>query len=177
MSRLQCRNRFARLIPFIVPRRSLLHHISHRSIARALRALPAGLLPEAVSPLADAAPSTSQAVSDTLSLHAFRMLGELADASAAVSAADSASGGAAAPAKSSDWISPISDNLEIVLKLIQDKLDVLHVPYSYGWSIVLLTLFVKIITTPLTKKQVSARLALSMYLLLAACICLAYFPL
>ena len=46
--------------------------------------------------------------------------------------------------------------LEKVLLTIQDQLDKLHVPYSYGWSIIGLTLFVKIISFPLVKTQVRA---------------------
>lgn len=34
----------------------------------------------------------------------------------------------------------------------------LHVPYSYGWSIILLTALVKLVTLPLTKTQVRHRL-------------------
>lgn len=56
--------------------------------------------------------------------------------------------------KKSDLITPLSDGLETVLKRLQDGLQTLHVPYSYGFSIILLTLIVKIVTFPLTKKQV-----------------------
>ena len=38
--------------------------------------------------------------------------------------------------------------------LVQSGLDTLHVPYSYGWSIILLTLLVKLALLPITKKQV-----------------------
>jgi hypothetical protein len=37
---------------------------------------------------------------------------------------------------------------------LQENLKKLNVPYSYGWSIVALTLVVKLATFPLTKKQV-----------------------
>jgi YidC/Oxa1 family membrane protein insertase len=57
-------------------------------------------------------------------------------------------------AKKSDLITPLSDGLEVVLKRLQDGLQTLHVPYSYGFSIILLTMIVKIVTFPLTKKQV-----------------------
>ena len=40
----------------------------------------------------------------------------------------------------------------------QDGLDRVSVPYSYGWSIVTLTLCVKLATFPLTKKQVESSL-------------------
>ena len=32
-----------------------------------------------------------------------------------------------------------------------------HVPYSYGWSIIALTALVKLVTLPLTKTQVRTR--------------------
>lgn len=38
---------------------------------------------------------------------------------------------------------------------MQDGLDKVHVPYSYGYSIILLTLIVKLVTFPLTKQQAS----------------------
>jgi YidC/Oxa1 family membrane protein insertase len=41
-----------------------------------------------------------------------------------------------------------------VLEFIQGGLDAAHVPYSYGFSIISLTLLVKIATFPLTKQQV-----------------------
>jgi membrane protein insertase Oxa1/YidC/SpoIIIJ len=41
-----------------------------------------------------------------------------------------------------------------VLKAIQTELDKLNVPYSYGYSIIILTAMVKLVTLPLTKKQV-----------------------
>jgi YidC/Oxa1 family membrane protein insertase len=34
------------------------------------------------------------------------------------------------------------------------------VPYSYGWSIIALTVFVKLATFPLTKKQVESSIAM-----------------
>lgn len=37
---------------------------------------------------------------------------------------------------------------------LQDGLDKLNVPYSYGWSIVVMTACIKVATFPLTKKQV-----------------------
>jgi len=40
---------------------------------------------------------------------------------------------------------------------LQTGLDKLHVPYSYGWSIILLTLLVKTALFAITRKQVSFR--------------------
>ena len=52
------------------------------------------------------------------------------------------------------WLAPISNALEYALSSMQAGLDHLHVPYSYGWSIILLTLFTKVLTFPFTKIQV-----------------------
>ena len=41
-----------------------------------------------------------------------------------------------------------------MLQVLDSRLDALHVPYSYGFSIILLTMLVKLATFPLTKKQV-----------------------
>lgn len=38
---------------------------------------------------------------------------------------------------------------------VQDGLDRVNCPYSYGYSIILLTLLVKVATFPLTKQQAS----------------------
>ena len=61
---------------------------------------------------------------------------------------------AAVPARTNDWLSPISDALEWVLTNIKTGLARAHVPYSYGWAIVGLTLCTKTLTYPLTKIQV-----------------------
>lgn len=72
---------------------------------------------------------------------------DLADA--AVAAA-----GKGASSSSSGFLSPLTDTLETVLKTIQTQLNRLNVPYSYGYSIILLTVMVKMLTLPLTKIQV-----------------------
>lgn len=51
-------------------------------------------------------------------------------------------------------LSPLVDGLESVLKTMQNGLEVVGLPYAYGWSIVLLTVLVKVLTYPLTKQQV-----------------------
>lgn len=56
------------------------------------------------------------------------------------------------------WLAPLVNTLEKTLYYIQNQLELLHVPYSYGFSIILLTLVVKIATYPLTKQQVSLHL-------------------
>jgi len=52
------------------------------------------------------------------------------------------------------WLGPITDALEAVLTGIDGGLEKLGVPYSYGFAILFLTLLVKAVTFPLTKKQV-----------------------
>lgn len=42
----------------------------------------------------------------------------------------------------------------MTLTYIQQGLDQLHVPYSYGWAIISLTLLTKIVTFPFTRIQV-----------------------
>lgn len=93
--------------------------------------------------------------------HALERLGAmyvLADASSSAAAtAITVDAAADAPKRAGGWVAPLADTLEVVLKALQDGLDKLHVPYSYGYSIILLTLIVKIITYPLTKQQVSGQ--------------------
>jgi membrane protein insertase Oxa1/YidC/SpoIIIJ len=76
--------------------------------------------------------------------------------SAAAAGADEAVADAAQQVQRSSGglLGPISDGLESVLKLLQTGLDTIHVPYSYGWSIIMLTLLVKVATYPFLKKQV-----------------------
>ncbi|XP_010523134.2 PREDICTED: inner membrane protein ALBINO3, chloroplastic [Tarenaya hassleriana] len=50
--------------------------------------------------------------------------------------------------------------MEFVLKVLKDGLSALHVPYSYGFAIILLTVIVKAATYPLTKQQVESTLAM-----------------
>nr|CAB3497492.1 unnamed protein product [Digitaria exilis] len=59
-----------------------------------------------------------------------------------------------------DWLSGITNSMETVLKVLKDGLSALHVPYSYGFAIILLTVLVKAATFPLTKKQVESALAM-----------------
>ncbi len=41
----------------------------------------------------------------------------------------------------------------MLLQTIQNGLEAAHVPYSYGFSIILLTALIKLVTYPLTKQQ------------------------
>lgn len=91
------------------------------------------------------------------------LLYTLADAAVAV---DSAAGGAStdsattAVQKNGGWFGFISDGMEFVLKILKDGLTAVHVPYSYGFAIILLTVIVKFATLPLTKQQVESTLAM-----------------
>ncbi|XP_073269430.1 inner membrane protein PPF-1, chloroplastic-like isoform X1 [Primulina huaijiensis] len=85
-------------------------------------------------------------------------------ADAAVVAADGGTGldsaAAAAAQKNGGWFGFISEAMEAVLKVLKDGLTAVHVPYSYGFAIILLTVIVKVATLPLTKKQVESTLAM-----------------
>lgn len=41
------------------------------------------------------------------------------------------------------------------MQVLKDGFSAIHVPYAYGFAIILLTVIVKIATLPLTKRQVS----------------------
>ncbi|KAF5841180.1 60Kd inner membrane protein-domain-containing protein [Dunaliella salina] len=84
----------------------------------------------------------------------------LAEAAASTSDTASSSGAAEVLNKSGGgWLAPLTSSLEELLRILQTGLDTLHVPYSYGYSIILLTLIVKTATYPLTKQQVESALA------------------
>ncbi|CAI8616559.1 unnamed protein product [Vicia faba] len=82
------------------------------------------------------------------------LLYTLADATVAADAVGSSD---VAVQKSGGWFGFISDGMEFVLK---DGLSAVHVPYSYGFAIILLTVIVKAATLPLTKQQVESALAM-----------------
>jgi hypothetical protein len=64
-----------------------------------------------------------------------------------------------APQVDNGWLTPIVNGLDYVLGNIESVYLGLGLPYAYGWSIVSLTLFVKVLTLPLTKKQVESALS------------------
>ncbi|KAK9867480.1 hypothetical protein WJX84_010454 [Apatococcus fuscideae] len=66
---------------------------------------------------------------------------------------------AAVKQSSGGWLGPLTDGLQQTLQYLQHGLEQLHVPYTYGWAIVLLTILVKTATLPLTKIQVESSLA------------------
>ncbi|MQL88011.1 hypothetical protein Taro_020555 [Colocasia esculenta] len=83
-----------------------------------------------------------------------------ADPAAAAAAAGGEPDAAAAVQKNGGWFGFISEAMEVVLKVLKDGLDAVHVPYAYGFAIILLTVIVKVATFPLTKKQVESTLAM-----------------
>ena len=54
----------------------------------------------------------------------------------------------------------IADGLETILKAIDSGLEAVHLPYSYGFAIIILTVMVKILTFPLSKQQVESSIAM-----------------
>ncbi|KAL3135144.1 hypothetical protein ABBQ32_008079 [Trebouxia sp. C0010 RCD-2024] len=88
-------------------------------------------------------------------------LSDLSATAAASDAATAATDAATFTAKRyTGWFSTLADYLETVLNYLQSNLDKVHVPYSYGWSIILLTLLVKTALFPITRKQVESGLAM-----------------
>lgn len=97
-----------------------------------------------------------QQVCNHLSCHQPQLLADLADATSSAAAAPQAvatSAGQSAQ-KAQDWLTPIADGLDYILQSIKSGLDKFDVPYSYGWSIIGLTIFTKVLTFPFTKAQV-----------------------
>uniref|UniRef100_A0A9I9DLE7 Membrane insertase YidC/Oxa/ALB C-terminal domain-containing protein n=1 Tax=Cucumis melo TaxID=3656 RepID=A0A9I9DLE7_CUCME len=92
------------------------------------------------------------------------LLYTLADAAVAVDS--TVSGGATSTSpditvqKNGGWFGFISEAMEVVLKVLKGGLEAVHVPYSYGFAIILLTIIVKVATLPLTKQQVESTLAM-----------------
>ncbi|KAE8733754.1 Inner membrane protein PPF-1 [Hibiscus syriacus] len=85
----------------------------------------------------------------------------LADAAVAVDPAATAAGSTdAAAQKNGGWFGFIAESMEFVLKVLEDGLSALHLPYAYGFAIILITIIVKIATFPLTKQQVESTLAM-----------------
>jgi len=62
--------------------------------------------------------------------------------------------------QSGDWLSGVTYYMESVLKVLKDGLSAVHVPYAYGFAIILLTVLVKAATFPLTKKQIESTMAM-----------------
>ncbi|CAI5531625.1 unnamed protein product [Closterium sp. Naga37s-1] len=100
--------------------------------------------------VADAADAAASAAAD------------VSTAVTAVAADAAASGGDAAAAAASDggWFAGLANVLESILKVLEQGLASVNVPYAYGFSIILLTLLVKVVTFPLTKQQVESTMAM-----------------
>ncbi|KAK4785327.1 hypothetical protein SAY86_002016 [Trapa natans] len=81
-------------------------------------------------------------------------------ADAAVSSSDTVTGTTGAAKQNNDWLSGIANYMEAVLKVLKDGLSAVHVTYAYGFAIILLTILVKAVTFPLTKKQVESAMAM-----------------
>jgi YidC/Oxa1 family membrane protein insertase len=62
-------------------------------------------------------------------------------------------------ARDNGWLNPIVNSLDFVLGNIEGLYQSVGIPYAYGWSIISLTAFVKLVTLPLTKKQVESAMA------------------
>ncbi|XP_022864416.1 inner membrane protein PPF-1, chloroplastic-like isoform X1 [Olea europaea var. sylvestris] len=88
------------------------------------------------------------------------LLYTLADAAVAVDGGAASESANASAQKSGGWFGFISDAMEVVLKVLKDGLSAVHVPYVYGFAIILLTVIVKVATLPLTKQQVESTLAM-----------------
>ncbi|KAH9701194.1 Inner membrane protein ALBINO3 [Citrus sinensis] len=146
--------------PLPSPSSSLSRHGLHRLPNRRLASTRVRLSFQEIPPILslDSSIDLNSVFSRTESL-----LYTLADAAVSL---DSASGGAAstsadgATQKNGGWFGFISEAMEFVLKILKDGIDAVHVPYSYGFAIILLTVIVKVATFPLTKKQVESTLAM-----------------
>ncbi|GAY38124.1 hypothetical protein CUMW_034320 [Citrus unshiu] len=146
--------------PLPSPSSSLSRHGLHRLPNRRLASARVRLSFQEIPPILslDSSIDLNSVFSRTESL-----LYTLADAAVSL---DSASGGAAstsadgATQKNGGWFGFISEAMEFVLKILKDGIDAVHVPYSYGFAIILLTVIVKVATFPLTKKQVESTLAM-----------------
>ncbi|XP_010044520.2 ALBINO3-like protein 1, chloroplastic [Eucalyptus grandis] len=87
------------------------------------------------------------------------LLYTIADAAVSSSSPDAVAGETVAK-QNGDWLSGITNYMESVLKVLKDGLSTVHVPYAYGFAIILLTVLVKAATFPLTKKQVESAMAM-----------------
>ncbi|KAF5830652.1 60Kd inner membrane protein-domain-containing protein [Dunaliella salina] len=97
--------------------------------------------------------------------HHFNQLASVAeDAAIQTAAAASSSGAAPAAEAAKDNGAGPFDGLALVFESLLEALDSVlekvHVPYSYGFAIILLTVIVKVAAFPLTQKQVQSTVAL-----------------
>lgn len=89
------------------------------------------------------------------------LLYTIADAASVATNAATATGTETAVEKQDGgWLGGLTDALELILKVLKDGLQAVHVPYAYGFAIILLTILVKGATFPLTQKQVESTMAM-----------------
>uniref|UniRef100_A0A0E0P3T5 Membrane insertase YidC/Oxa/ALB C-terminal domain-containing protein n=1 Tax=Oryza rufipogon TaxID=4529 RepID=A0A0E0P3T5_ORYRU len=67
----------------------------------------------------------------------------VADAAVSASPEVVQGGGGGTKEAAGDWLSGITNSMETVLKVLKDGLSALHVPYPYGFAIILLTVLVE----------------------------------
>lgn len=79
---------------------------------------------------------------------------------AAASATDPSTTAVVNAVKEKGWFDVVPDTLEVILKWLEQGLVAFHVPYAYGFAIILLTVLVKAVTLPLTKQQVESTMAM-----------------
>ncbi|KAK8627470.1 hypothetical protein V6N13_135081 [Hibiscus sabdariffa] len=103
-------------------------------------------------------PDVSEGAIRELFTRAESFLYTIADAS--VSSPDTITTTTTTAKQNNDWLSGIADSMETILKVLKDGLSALHVPYAYGFAIILLTVLVKAATFPLTRKQVESTMAM-----------------
>lgn len=105
------------------------------------------------APIAALDPHSVASAASSAATHTSNLLLHLADASA-----EGAEAVAAVAADRSGFLNTIANGLEATLEGIDGVLSGAGVPYSYGFSIILLTLLVKVATFPLTKKQMDSQM-------------------
>jgi len=101
-------------------------------------------------------PGSDPSILDHLAAHATPLF-TLADSVAPAMTAEQA---AEAPARVTGPLTPLANAMEGVLQLLDTGLEKLHVPYSYGFAIIMLTVLVKAATFPLSQKQVESTAAM-----------------
>jgi len=97
-------------------------------------------------------PGSDPSVLEHLAAHAAPLFA-LADATEAI--ADN-------PGRVTGPLTPLANAMEGVLQAVDQGLEAAHVPYSYGFAIIALTVLVKAATFPLSKKQARSCLGLSL---------------
>ncbi|KAL4856440.1 Inner membrane ALBINO3-like protein 2 [Chlorella vulgaris] len=144
---------------------------SHRGASRASVAVRAQL-EDVVGAAVDSAPSAFHNLAAHISTSLF-LLGDAASTLAAGSDAVSntlsdaaAAVGDAAPAvaevakKNGGFFGAFASAFETFLKVLDQGIEKVGIPYSYGFAIITLTVLVKLATYPLTKQQVESTLSM-----------------